>query len=223
MRNVMNIFTRLWRMIASHVNAWIDRFERPEQVLEQSIRDMQKQVNQLRGDAVSVIAEEKKLKFQLEKYQNEAERWDQNAMLAVKEGKDELARAALKRRREALAYTQQLQPQWEQQQQIAERLKRTFHDLRDRIESARRKKRMLLTRLKRAETQKRLQQMLNDLSGNQVFETFESKLLETETITAAQEELQGESLVQQCEALGPEEGELDQELAALKARMTLNS
>ncbi len=219
----MNIFTRLWRMIASHVNAWIDRFERPEQVLEQSIRDMQKQVNQLRGDAVSVIAEEKKLKFQLEKYQNEAERWDQNAMLAVKEGKDELARAALKRRREALAYTQQLQPQWEQQQQIAERLKRTFHDLRDRIESARRKKRMLLTRLKRAETQKRLQQMLNDLSGNQVFETFESKLLETETITAAQEELQGESLVQQCEALGPEEGELDQELAALKARMTLNS
>jgi phage shock protein A len=207
----MNFFARMWTIFRSHVNAWIDRLENPERALEQSIRDMQKQVSQLRGDVVTIIAEEKKLKNQLDKYRNEVERWDKNAALAVKDGNDTLARAALIRKREALEYTQQLQPQWEQQQQIAESLKGQFRDLRERIETAQRKKRMLTTRLKRAETQKRLQGMLNELSDNQVFEKFEAKLLETESMNAAQEELQGESLEQKFEALETGGGDLDVE------------
>ena len=220
----MNFFARIWTVLKSHVNAWIDKLEDPERALEQSIRDMQKQVNQLRGDVVKIIAEEKKLKNQLCKYQQEVERWDKNAVLAVKEGNDILARAALNRKREALDYTQQLQPQWEQQQQIAEHLKQNFRELRERIETAQRKKRMLTTRLKRAETQKRLQGMLNELSDNQVFEKFETKLLNTEAMNAAQEELQSESLEQQFGALNASENDLniDQELEALKKKMKLS-
>jgi len=64
----MNIFVRFWTIIKSHVNAWIDRIEDPERVLEQSIRDMQKQVERLRGDVIQVIAAEKQLKNQVEKF-----------------------------------------------------------------------------------------------------------------------------------------------------------
>ena len=220
----MNFFTRIWTVVKSHVDAWTDKFENPERVLDQSIRDMQKQVNELRGDVVKIIAEEKKLKNQLNKYRNEVERWDKNAVLAVKEGNDMLARAALSRKREALEYTQQLQPQWEQQQRVAETLKQNFRELRERIETAQHKKRMLTTRLKRAETQKRLQGMLNDLSDNQVFEKFEAKLLDTEAMNAAQEELQSGSLEQQFGALGAGGSDLDvdRELEALKEKMKLN-
>ncbi|MCP4404848.1 MAG: PspA/IM30 family protein [bacterium] len=222
----MNFFTRVWAVITSHVNAWADKLENPERVLDQSIRDMQKQVNHLRGDVVKIVAEEKKLKNQLNKHWKEVERWDKNSVLAVKEGNDVLARAALGRKREALEYAQQLQPQWEQQQRVADTLKQNFRDLRERIETAQRKKRMLTTRLKRAETQKRLQGMLNDLSDNQVFDKFETKLLDTEAMNAAQEELQGESLGQQFKALSSSdsgnEPDVDRELEALKERMRLN-
>jgi phage shock protein A len=64
--------------------------------------------------------------------------------------------------------------------------------------------------------------MLNDLSDDRVFEKFEAKVLDTEAMNAAQEELQGESLEQQFEAL--ESGtdmDVDQELEALKERMRL--
>ncbi len=223
----MNIFARLWDAVKANINAFIDRLESPEKVLDQSIRNMQKQVDHLRGDVVRIIAEEKKLKNQLTKYQKEVGRWEKNAVRALKDGNEDLAREALRRKREALEFTQQLQPQWEQQQQVSERLKQEFQELRERIRTAQKKKQILVTRLQRAETQKRLQGLLNELSDSQVFEKFESKLLDTEAMNAAQEEMQqealGETLDQQFEALeSSSDTDIDQELEALKERMKLH-
>ncbi len=221
----MNIITRFWTAFKAHINAFIDKMEDPEHVLEQSIRDMQKQVDHLRKDVISVITQEKRLKNDLAKYQKEIGRWEKNALLALKEGNEKLAREALQRKREATEYTQQLQPQWEQQQVIASKLKDEFQGLRERIQTAQRRKRTLVTRLRTAETQKRLQGMLNDLSDTQVFEKFEDKILDTEAMTAAQEELQQGSLDDQFKALESKNGgdmDLDQELAALKQKMELN-
>ncbi len=223
----MNLFTRLWNALKAQINALINRMENPERALDQSIRTMQKQVDRLRGDVVKIIAEEKKLKNQVETYQKDVGRWENNAMLALKEGNETLAREALRRKREAVEFTQQLQPQWQKQQQIAERLKQDFRELRERIQTAQKKKQMLVTRLRRAETQKRLQGMLNELSENQVFEKFESKLLDTEAMNAAQEEMQKDALdttlEEQFEALErSNEPDIDRELEALKKHLELN-
>ncbi|MDY0093246.1 MAG: PspA/IM30 family protein [Candidatus Vecturithrix sp.] len=220
----MNIFTRFWTVIKSHINAWVDRVEDPERTLEQSLRDMQRQVERLRSDVIKVIADEKQLKYQVDKYQQEITRWEKNAVLALKEGNESLAREALKRKREAEDYTEQLHPQWEQQQRLSAKLKQDYHQLRERIQTAQRKKRNLVMRLRHAETHKRLQGMLNELTSNQVFEKFEAKLLDTEAMNAAQEELNASSLEQQFEALEakPDLG-LDQELEALKERLGLQA
>ncbi len=217
------MFKRLWKAIKAHINAFLDKMEDPEQALEQSIREMQKQVNRLRGDVIKVVAEEKKLKNQVDKHHKDVERWEKNAMLAIKEGNETLAREALKRKREAVQYTQQLQPQWEQQEKLASRLKDEFHGLREKIQSAQHRKRNLVTRLRHAESQKRLQGLLNDLSDTQVFEKFETKVLDTEVMVEAQAELQESSLEEKFKALesGGDMG-VDQELQALKERMQLN-
>lgn len=221
----MNVFKRLWTAIKSHINAFLDKVEDPERVLEQSIRDMQKQVSRLRGDVINVIAEEKKLKNEVGKYQKEVERWEKNAMLALKEGNETLAREALRRKREALDYTQQLQPQWEQQKELGSKLKDEFHGLREKIQTAQRRKHTLVARLRHAESQKRLQGLLNDLSDTQVFERFEAKVLDTEVMVEAQAELQQSSLEEQFKALeskSSEDMDIDQELQALKERIQLN-
>lgn len=219
----MNVFTRLWMVFKANVNALIERLEKPEQVLEQSIRNMQRQTDRLRGDVVNVIAAEKKLKQQVGKSQQEQERWEKNAEMALKQGNEDLAREALRRKKEAVEFTQQLQPQWERQQALAERLKQEFQQLRQKIQDAQRKKSLLVTRLRHAETQKRLQGLLTDLNDTQAFDKFENKVTQIESLNAAQEELQADSLEQQFEALTEHPMlDVDQELAALKERLKLN-
>lgn len=219
----MNIFTRIWTVITSNVHNWLNRLEDPERMLDQSIREMQKQVEHVRGDVIQVIAEEKKLKSQIEKYQKEVERWEKNAMMALREGKDTLAREALRRKKESSEFTQQLRPQWERQIAISAKVKEEYMQLRAKIETAQHKRRNLITRLRHAETQKRLQGMMTDLADGRAFERFESKLLDTETQVEAMQELQSSSLDQQFAALtGANDMNIEQELAALKERMKLN-
>ncbi len=221
----MNVFTRFWTVVKSHINAWINKLEKPERVLEQSLRDMQNQVNRMRGDVVKVLAEEKKLKNQVDKYHEEIGRWEKNAVLALKEGNEELAREALRRKREAVQFTQQLQPQCEQQQVIAEKLRGEYQQLQQRIQEAQRRKRTLVTRLRHAESQKRLQGLLTDLSDNHLFERFESKLLEMEAMNDVQTELRQNSLEEKFDALssgGSGNMDVDQELEVLKEQMKLN-
>jgi len=207
-------------MLKANLNAIIDKWEDPKQTLERSIRDMETQVRRMRGDVVSIVAEEKKLKNQVEEYEQEIERWEKNAVLAVKEGKEDLAREALRRKRQSMEFVQQLRPQWEQQGVIANRLKQEYHQLRNRIEDARRKKRRLTLRLRQAQTQKRLQGLLTELSDNRVFEQLEHKVADMEALNAAEQELQTDSLEQKFDALSTDM-DVEQELDALKERMEL--
>lgn len=220
----MNIFSRFWYAIKSNVNALINKLEKPERLMEQSIRDMHKQVQRMRGDVIQVVAEEKKLKSELDKYQQEIQRWEKNAMLAIKEGKDDLAREALKRKQQSVDLVQQLHPQWEKQVEISARLKQDYQELKGRIESAQQKKRNLVLRLRHAETQKRLQNMLTELNTDRTFDRLEGKIAETEALTEAQMEMSElSSLEDQFAQLeGDADMDVEQELEALKKRMELN-
>ena len=219
----MGVFGRIWRVFKANIHAMFDRADNPEHALETSLRDMQKQMNRIRDDVIRVVAEEKKLKNQVDRYQKEIERWDKNAVMAVKQGNDALAREALRRKRESLEFSQQLAPQWEQQQAISERLKQEYQGLRERIQSAERKKHNLVLRLRHAESQKRLQNLLTDLSDTQAFDRLERKIFDAEAMNEAQQELQASSLDQKfAELTGGADASVDLELEALKERMKLN-
>ena len=219
----MGVFGRIWRVFKANIHAMLDRAETPEHTLETSLRDMQKQMNRIRDDVIRVVAEEKKLKNQVDRYKKETERWDKNAVMAVKQGNDALAREALRRKRESLEFSQQLAPQWEQQQAISERLKQEYQGLRERIQSAERKKHNLVLRLRHAESQKRLQNLLTDLSDTQAFDRLERKIFDAEAMNEAQQELQASSLDQKfAELTGGADASVVLELEALKERMKLN-
>jgi phage shock protein A len=219
----MNILTRFWYVIKANANAVINKFEDPEKMLEQSIRDMQKQVERMRTDIVTVIAEEKKLKSELDKYRPEIEQWEHKAMLALKAGKEDLAKEALKRKQQSVDLVQQLHPQWEKQAQVSERLKKEYQQLKNRIEQAQHKKRNLVVRLRHAETQKRLNSMLTELKTDRTFERLEGKLADMEALTEAKMEVEDNSLENQFAKLtSTDDLSVEQELAALKERMKLN-
>ena len=151
----MGIFDRLSTLIKSNLNDLISSAEDPEKMLNQIIVDMRNQLAKAKQQVAAAIADEKRLKDQADAEFKLADDWERRAMLAVQEGRDDLARQALMRGQEHLEHGQQLATTWEAHKLETEKLKQSLRDLNDKIEEAKRKKNLLLARQRRAEAQAR--------------------------------------------------------------------
>ncbi len=223
----MGIFDRLSALLRSNINDLISRAENPEKMLNQLIVDMKSQLSKAKLEVASTIADEKKLQADAESLKKQAEDWERRAMLAVQEGRDDLAKQALVRYNESLQGGQQLHETWLKHKAENESLKASLRQLNDKIEEAKRKKNILIARAKRAEAQQRIQETMSGMSDKSAFESFErmaEKIEQNErkAIAAAEihEEFTGDSLAKQFEQL-EYKGTGDQQLLELKAKMGL--
>jgi phage shock protein A len=223
----MGIFDRFSTLLRSNINDLISRAENPEKMLNQLIVDMKGQLAKAKQQVASAIADEKKLQADAEALKKQAEDWERRAMLAVQEGRDDLAKQALGRYNEHLQGAQQLHETWLKHKAETDALKLSLRQLNDKIEEAKRKKNILVARAKRAEAQARIQETMSGMSDKSAFESFErmaEKIEATERkATAAaelNEEVSGDFLAKQFEAL-EYKGSSDQQLLELKQRMGL--
>ena len=220
----MAFFDRLSTLIRSNLNDLISRAENPEKMLNQLILDMRSQLAKAKQQVASAIADEKRLASQAEQEKKLAEEWEKRAELAVREGRDDLAKQALLRYNEHGQGAVQLQETWVKHRTETEKLKLSLRQLNDKIEEAKRKKNILIARAKRAEAHKRIQETMSGMSDKSAFETFERMAEQIEheerkLIAAAEvnEDLSGDTLINQFQAL--EKADADQQLVALKQRM----
>lgn len=220
------IFKRLQDILRANINDLLNRAEDPEKMLNQMLIEMREQLADAKRQVAVAIADEKKLRRQLDQQQQEAQLWEQRAMAALQKGQEELAKQALARRNSAQDLTNQFQEQWEKQAEAVEALKNALRQLNAKIEEAKRKKDLLIARAKRAEAQKQIQETLQGLGNQSAFETFErmeAKVLEQEAQAEAavdlNKELSGLNLEEQFADIGATD--LDEDLAELKSRMGL--
>ena len=129
----MGIFDRLSTMLKSNINDLIGRAENPEKMLNQLITDMRGQLSKAKQEVASAISDEKKLHAQVEKEQAQAAEWERRAMLAVEEGRDDLAKQALMRYNEHLQQGQVLHETWARQKAEVESLKGSLRQLNEKI------------------------------------------------------------------------------------------
>jgi phage shock protein A len=188
----MGIFTKFSTLIRSNLNDLIARAENPEKMLNQIIIDMREQLTRAKQDVAVAIADERKLKAQAEEEGRQAQEWERRAMLAVREGRDDLARQALLRQQEYAQRAQSLFETWQRQSTETERLKDSLRQLNEKIEEARRKKNLLIAKQKRAEAQKRIHDTMSGLSDRSAFEAFDrmaERIEETERLALASAEV----------------------------------
>jgi phage shock protein A len=221
----MGIWERFSTMFRSNINDLISKAENPEKMLNQLIVDMKSQLAKAKQEVAGAIADEKKLQADAESLRKQAEDWERRAMLAVQEGRDDLAKQALTRYNESLQGAQQLHETWVKHRAETENLKGSLRQLNDRIEEAKRKKNILVARAKRAEAQQRIQETMSGMSDKGAFESFERMAekienQERKALAAAelQEEFQGDSLMRQFQAL-EYKGSAEQALLELKKKM----
>lgn len=227
----MGIFDKLSLLIRSNINDLIARAENPEKMLEQVIIDMREQQTRAKQEVALAIAEERKLKSQVESEARQAQEWERRAMLALQQGRDDLARQALLRQQEYAERARSMHETWQRQAADTEKVKDALRQLQVRIEEAQRKKNLLVAKQKRAQAQKRIHETMAGLSDTSAFETFErmaQKIEHTERLALASaelsEELSGDPLEKQFKALeaGTSSDDLEYRLLEMKQKMGLS-
>lgn len=223
----MGIWQKLSTLFRSNINDMIARAEDPEKMLNQVIVDMREQLAKAKQEVAVAIADERKLKAQAEEEARESAKWEHRAMMAVREGRDDLARQALMRQQEYAERALGMQEQWQKQSQETERLKDALRQLNNRIEEARRKKNLLIAKQKRAQAQQRIHETMAGLSDRSAFDAFNrmaEKIEENErrALAAAEvsDEISGDPLEREFARLqAGAASETDHKLLELKREM----
>lgn len=219
----MGLFDRISRVVRSNLNDIVSNAEDPEKMLEQSVLEMQEDLVQLRQGVAQAIASQKRSEQQYNQAQNEANKWQRNAQLALQKGDESLARQALERKKSFSENANLLKTSLDSQVGQIDTLKRSLIGLESKISEAKTKKDMLKARSTAAKAQENLQSTVGRLgtsSAMAAFERMEEKVLMQEARGQAAGELAGADLESQFALLESGSG-VDDELAALKAQMSL--
>jgi phage shock protein A len=221
----MGLIDRILRVIRANLNSLVGNAEDPEKILEQAVEDMQQDLIQLRQAVAQAIATQKRTERQASQAQSTADEWYNRAQLALSKGDENLAREALTRRKTYQETAQAMQAQLSQQSGVVTKLKENMRTLESKISEAKTKKDLYIARARSAQASQKIQEMLGNVSTGSAmgaFERMEEKVMQLEAQSEALEELGSNELEKKFAALEGG-GDIDSELAALKASMTTNT
>lgn len=223
----MGLWKRLAQLLTSNVNDMVEGATDPERMLDQVVTEMRGQLVEAKKQVATAIADERRLKQQVEAEQKAAADWERKAVLAIKAGDDQLARQALMRQRDSEGVAAQLAAQHEKQAHAVEQLKNALRALNAKIEESERKKAVLLAKKRRADAMRSIEGTLNgmrDSSAFQAFDRLEKKIDQAEAEADAESELgremTGSTIKQRFEDL-ERDASADDALSALKQKMGL--
>jgi phage shock protein A len=218
----VSLLERVTTIIRSNLNELLDKAEDPEKMIKQILLDMRNQEIQVKTQVAASIADEQKLYQRYLQNQEEAEKWQKNAQLAVGKGEDELAKEALQRRNSYQTIADGFKVQYEEQKQQVEVLKSALQKLESKIDEAERKKDLLIARSRRAKAETSIHQTMAGLSQTGAFETLErmeEKVMDQEARAKAAAQMGTDSLEERFKVL-ESETDLDRQLQDLKQQMT---
>ncbi len=224
----MGILSRFINVVRSNLTSALDKAEDPEKMLNQMVTDMESQKRQTKSQVAHVLAEQKKLERALTKEQQEVQKWEQKAILAVQNEKDALAKEALLRKKEHATRAAEFEEQLTIHTKNTETLRQSYQQLEDKIEEIKRKKGLLIAKQKTAEAQKNMVSTMEGMDGKGAIETIErieQKVEDMQDRSEAYLELSQEqgndSLEKQFATLEGGTSNVDMELLELKKRALL--
>jgi phage shock protein A len=201
----MGIFGRMSDILTANINDLLDRAEDPEKMLKQVIREMEDAVQGAKRNVAQVLAGQKKLEKEAQTNKRLVDEWQAKAEQAMEAGREDLARTALKRKREYQELVATLDQQHASGQGTADTLKQTLRGLEAKLADAKRHKMMLAARKKTAQAELAAHDRLGGADGRSgqaafgKFERFEEQVDDLEAEAAAMKELSEEDTAVETE------------------------
>lgn len=223
----MSIFSRIFKIGQATINQFIDNAEKPDVMLEQAIRDKEKQIKELRKSVAGCIASAKQTEAQYYQENSQKESWEQKAEAAIKAGREDLAIKALNRAKEHEQNASSLKENAERQQKDVEGLKIDLQKQQSLLSDYKRNKDFIVAQSKFADAKKDIQNARAKMSsGNSVDDLMarmKAKAERSRYEADAAEELAepGNSLEKEFEAISANEADSDvaSKLAEMKAKL----
>jgi phage shock protein A len=221
----MRLFRRIGDIIAANLNDLVDRFEDPEVMLKQAIREMETMIESATGAAARAIATERLLGRELSEHERKVSRWNARAENAVMKGDDGLARQAIVRAHEHDAMAAVLLEQRMSAERTAQALRGQVSAMRAKQAEARRKLESLSASRQLAESGRALGGTTvtssQKTNGFARYEKLHRQVEQAEMEALAVAELyESPELILEAEAESREQARrVESELAAIKERL----
>lgn len=219
----MGIFKRLRDLTMGSINDLLDKAEDPVKMLNQFLRDMEEDILEAETSVAKQIAIEKKFKQQYDESEELVAKRAEQALKALEQGNEDLARRALEDKKEQQARCNQFKEQYDISKKNADQLRGQLSEMKDEFTKMKNKKELLIARAETAKAQKQINQAMSGFgtdNGAKGFDRMSAKVLQMEAEAQASGELRNSSrtLDDELDQLD-KSGGVEDELAVLKAQL----
>ncbi len=215
----MNAFRRIHDIFSSNVNHALDKLEDPSKMIRYTIVEMENSLSKAKKSAAETISNIKTREVELKTAKEAESRWDVRAQLAVKNGKDDMAREAIAEKQKAAAKAQSLETEISELRNISASQEAQIVKLTEKLEEVKSKERTLAARAEHAKERIKIEKQISSTDCGAAIKRFnemEEKVerLEAQAMVAAKN-YESENKFTEMES----NAEVDRELEELKAKL----
>lgn len=228
----MGILTRFKDIMASNINALLDKCEDPEKMIDQYMRNLESDLGNVKAETASVMAEETRAKRELDDCNEQIAKMQSYAEKALLAGNEADARSFLEKKQQLTTTQAALQKAYDVAKDNAAKMRQMHDKLVKDIDSLEARRAAIKATMKAAKAQERINEVGasfkgagNDMAAFDRMEAKANKMLDEANAMAelnnSQEDTDVDALAAKYDEQ-PANTSVDDELAALKAKMGLN-
>lgn len=221
----MSILTRFKDIMASNINALLDKAEDPEKMIDQYLRNLNRDLRTVKAETASIMAEEQRVKRNLDECQANVDKMQKYALKALEAGNETDARKFLEKKATLSAQENELQSAYQLASANSVQMRQMHDKLVTDIDELESRRAMLKGKMAVARTQEKVNKIGSSLTGAghsiSAFGRMEEKVNRALDEANAMAELnkKHEDDIDDLTAKYDSNSNIDDELAALKEKL----
>lgn len=221
------ILSRFKTIMEANINALLDKAEDPVKMADQLARNLEKDLGEVKAEAVSVMAEEKRAKRAYDEGVAEVEKLQRYAEKAVLAGNDADAKVFLSEKAAKAANLESLKGAWDLAADNAAKMREMHDKLTEQLKQVEDRKAAIRAKAAMVKSQQKANEIKSDLGGSSLaaFDALEEKLNRKLDEAEAAAELNtkkddmADLMAKYDDTATVQDSGVEDELAALKAKL----
>lgn len=221
----MSILTRFKDIMASNINALLDKAEDPEKMIDQYLRNLKSDLGKVKSETATIMAQENRARRERDENNEQIEKMHNYAIKALEAENENDARKFLEKKSHYQNNEEELENALELAKANTVQMRQMHDKLVSDIDELEAKRSMLKGKAAVAKTQQRMNDLGSSLSGanstKSAFDRMEDKINQSLDEANAMAELNKESEddIEKLASKYQENTDVDSELAALKLQV----